>query len=90
MIPFNRLLWRLLHMALSPATQALLDAAFASRDAATTSDADDQSAAAALLLAQQSKADADAANLAAHKKSADDAHEALAAIASELGFPLPS
>ena len=77
-------------MSLSPATQALLDAAFVSKDAASHLDEAHQHAADELVLATKDEKDTADAALAGHAKASSDAHDALAAIAVELGFALPS
>ena len=93
-LDIDRILYLLLHfwrfyMTLSPATQALLDQAFASKDTATQLDTVHAGAADTLVLATAAEADAAASALEGHRKATDDAHAAISAIAAELGFPLP-
>jgi hypothetical protein len=70
---------------ISPQTQALIDAALASRDAARSADADHDTANGALAGAVQKESDAKDAALEAHRKASDDAHKAIEALTAELG-----
>lgn len=76
-------------VTLTPDTQAKLDQAFADKQAAADADTADQSAADALAAAQAAKEATAADSLAKHQTATTSAHDALAAIAAELGFPLP-
>jgi hypothetical protein len=72
-------------MPVSPQTQALIDAALASRDAARAADKDHDGAAAASEQAVLKEAEAKDAALEAHRKAGDDAHKAIEALTAELG-----
>jgi hypothetical protein len=76
-------------VTLTPETQAKIDKAFADKQAAQDADATDAAAATTLTQAQAAK-DASAADaLAKHQTATASAHDALAAVADDLGFPLP-
>ena len=84
-------------MTLTPGTQAKLEQAFADKGNAGVKDQAVQAAAAAVSAAeavlaekQSAKQASDADALAAHQTATLSAHDALAAIGAELGFPLPS
>lgn len=73
-------------MALTPATQALLDTAISSHNDAVTAGADEKDKAAAALLAQQADDQAKAVALAKAQQSSSDLMAAIAAITTELSI----
>lgn len=77
-------------MALSPETQAKIDKAFADKANAGFADNTLSTDTAALTAAQAKVTDSTTAALAAHQTASTSAHDALAALAVELGFPLPA
>ena len=77
-------------MALTLETQAKIDRAFSDKDTAETADKTHIDAVDDLTLAIKAESDTASAALTAHQVATQSAHDALAAIAAELGFPLPS
>jgi hypothetical protein len=82
-----RFLVRSFHVALSQATQALLDTAIASHDDAVTAGSDEKDKAAAALVAQQADDQAKAVALAKSQQANTDLMAAITAIKSELALP---
>lgn len=73
---------------LTDATRAKIAKAFQSKDAADAASTAHDSSATALTAAQRDEHDKLEAAATAHEQAATDAHEALAAVAADLGFPL--
>jgi len=71
---------------LSQETQAKLMAALTDKDGADAADASYQALASELVTAQKAESDGKTASLAAHQRALDSAHDALAAVAQDLGM----
>lgn len=76
-------------VTITPATQALIDKAFADESAAAEMDDAKNAAGDALNLAQGSYDEAAEASLDAHATATGSAMDALKALATELGIALP-